>query len=102
MQNTCQSKTYFNLIGLALFFEYFLVAYLITAIVRMNNKSKAALYFLSGASIVALAFVAQSFKEPNKNESTVEVKEDGKLQYKWYQPDVPKNLTFAGERVPLE
>ncbi len=44
----------------------------------------------------------QSFRESDKDEGTVQVKEDGKLQYKWYQPEMPKSLSFAGERVPLE
>ncbi|RYD58261.1 MAG: lytic transglycosylase domain-containing protein [Sphingobacteriales bacterium] len=26
----------------------------------------------------------------------------GQLQYKWNAPDMPQNLTFAGEKVPLE
>lgn len=68
----------------------------------MRFHLKPILYFSIGLSVGVGAFLMQSFRETGKDEGTVQVKEDGKLQYKWYQPEIPKNLTFAGERVPLE
>lgn len=68
----------------------------------MSNKFKTALYFVAGVIIASSAFVGMSFRESDKEETKVEVKNDGRLQYKWYTPEVPKQMTFAGEKVPLE
>lgn len=65
-------------------------------------KIKPVIYFLAGIAVTAGVFLTQSFRESDKDEGTVQVKDDGKLQYKWYQPEIPKTLSFAGERVPLE
>ncbi|KAA5536300.1 lytic transglycosylase domain-containing protein [Taibaiella lutea] len=57
----------------------------------------ASLGFLIGTIFVAgLSFVAKDSNSP------VEVTEDGSMQYKWYPPKVPKSMSFAGEKVPLE
>ncbi|MBS1773871.1 MAG: lytic transglycosylase domain-containing protein [Bacteroidetes bacterium] len=53
-------------------------------------------------AVVAIALLVQSFIGGNKNDGLVDVKEDGRLQYKWFVPELPKTLMFAGERVPLE
>lgn len=50
----------------------------------------------------AAVFAGLAFREYDKEETPVEVKADGRLQYKWYVPETPKSMTFAGERVPLE
>ncbi|MBS1781766.1 MAG: transglycosylase SLT domain-containing protein [Bacteroidetes bacterium] len=42
-----------------------------------------------------------SFSNINEGEGTVDVK-NGRLQYKWYAPELPTSLSFAGEKVPLE
>ncbi|MBL7684143.1 MAG: lytic transglycosylase domain-containing protein [Flavipsychrobacter sp.] len=68
----------------------------------MRLKLKPILYFSIGLSVGVGAFFMQSFRETGKDEGTVQVKEDGKLQYKWYQPEIPKTLSFAHERVPIE
>lgn len=68
----------------------------------MRNRFKPYLYFLAGIAIATSAFVAMSFRDSDKGEGAVNVQQDGKLQYKWYAPDLPKQLAFAGERVPLE
>ena len=50
-----------------------------------------------------IAIASYSFKPSAPGESPVEVQPtSGKLQYKWSVPDVPKAMSFAGERVPLE
>jgi hypothetical protein len=65
-------------------------------------KGKAILYFCTGVLLTGAILITPSFRESDKDEGTVQVKEDGKLQYKWYAPDVPKRLSFAGEPVPLD
>lgn len=68
----------------------------------MQLKLKPILYFSVGLIVGVGAFFMLSFRETGKDDGTVKVKEDGKLQYKWYQPELPKTLAFAQERVPLE
>jgi len=63
---------------------------------------RTALYLSFGAIIGAASILAFSFRNPNEAEETVEVKKDGRLQYKWYSPELPKSMNFAGEKVPLE
>src|SRR3954466_1931691 len=53
--------------------------------------------FLSAISIIG----AIAFNVINKNEESVDVKPDGRLQYKWYTPQLPSSISFAGETVPL-
>lgn len=43
-----------------------------------------------------------AFNKADKNDEKVEVKEDGRLQYKWYAPQMPVKASFAGEPVPLD
>ena len=65
-----------------------------------KNLKKISLFFaglLLGAGIITTI----GFKEVNEREETVDVKPDGRLQYKWYAPELPIALSFAGERVPL-
>jgi hypothetical protein len=38
----------------------------------------------------------------DKTEEAVEVKPDGRLQYKWYAPQLPTSASFAGEAAPLD
>lgn len=68
----------------------------------MKKSLKPVLYFLGGAMLTAAVITGFAFRESDKNEGTVEVKEDGRLQYKWYTPEIPRSITFAGEKVPLE
>jgi len=51
-----------------------------------------------GAGLVSLI----AFNKIDKSEETVEVKQDGRLQYKWYSPQLPSKVSFAGEAVPLD
>lgn len=68
----------------------------------MSTKFRTALYFATGLLIGAGSIAAFSFREIDDSEATVEVKEDGRLQYKWYAPELPRAMNFAGEKVPLE
>lgn len=52
---------------------------------------------LLGATFVA----GLAFNKADKD-NPVEVMDDGRLQYKWYPTPLPKSMTFAGEKVPLD
>lgn len=64
-------------------------------------RSRAANYFLGGILIGAGIVAGIAFNEINTSEESVEVKQDGRLQYKWYAPQLPATASFAGEPVPL-
>jgi hypothetical protein len=68
----------------------------------MMRKISPYVYIAIGGLIAGGAFFGMSFREPVKGEAPLDVKQDGKLQYKWYCPDLPAQINFAGERVPLE
>lgn len=68
----------------------------------MKFKIHPVFYISIGVVLTASAFLGMSFRESEKGEAKVEVKEDGRLQYKWYAPEIPRQMTFAGEKVPLE
>jgi hypothetical protein len=38
---------------------------------------------------------------PDKGDGLTTVAPDGRLQYKWYAPQIPPQMSFAGEAVPL-
>jgi membrane-bound lytic murein transglycosylase D len=65
--------------------------------------SQKPLLFLSGG-VIAILFVAGifAFRKSDAGESSVDVKADGRLQYKWYIPPTPTAMSFAGEKVPLD
>lgn len=68
----------------------------------MRNRTKMILYFAAGAIAGAAAIAGFAFRDPDPGESTVEVKGDNRLEYKWYAPELPKSLNFCGEKVPLD
>lgn len=53
-------------------------------------------------AVLGAAFVAGLAFDKDDKEAPVEVMEDGRLQYKWFSTQLPKALSFAGEKVPLE
>lgn len=59
-------------------------------------------YFLLGSIACASICSLIAFSEIDRNEELVEVKADGRLQYKWYAPPLPAAMSFAGEAVPLD
>ena len=63
---------------------------------------KTGLIFMSGLLAGSLLIGGIAFKEINESEETVEIRKDGRLQYKWYAPELPKSMNFAGEKVPLD
>lgn len=64
-------------------------------------KIKPILYVLTGVIIGAGIISGFAFRPSDGVEEIVKVK-NNKLQYKWFIPDVPNTMTFAGERVPLD
>ena len=64
---------------------------------------KAGLFFGIGCITTAAIIAGFSFKKPNDGSGgTTEPKTDNRLPYKWYTPELPKSLSFAGENVPLD
>lgn len=59
-------------------------------------------YFVAGVAVSTLMVGGVAYKHINESEEVVEVAQDGRLQYKWYVPQAPKAINFAGEKVPLE
>ncbi len=65
----------------------------------MNRNS---IKMLGFGILLGISFAAGfAFKKDDKD-SPVEVMEDGRLQYKWYPTPLPKSMSFAGEKVPLD
>lgn len=65
------------------------------------NNIKAIKIFSTGILMGALLFGVFSFTE-NGNDAPLKVLEGERLQYKWYPPETPSTMSFAGERVPLD
>ena len=68
----------------------------------MKRNRKPLLMFLAGLIVGAGVIAGLAFNDPNDGETLVDVKQDGRLQYKWYAPELPKTADFAGENVPLD
>lgn len=64
-------------------------------------RLKPVLYFLAGVVIATGTIAGFAFRESDKGEEPLTVKKNSKLQYKWFVPDLPQSITFAGEPVPL-
>jgi len=62
----------------------------------MNRSTIFLLSLLIGGGVLL------AFGTPGPDESPVTVRPDGRLQYKWYPPQTPASMSFAGEKVPLE
>lgn len=65
------------------------------------NRFSAVRVFSIGLLGGALAIGLLAFSD-NDRRAPLDVKADGRLQYKWYPPAMPKSLAFAGEPVPLQ
>jgi len=68
----------------------------------MTTKIKSAIWFSSGLiiGVIALAFFA--FTKRDGSNGAIDISGDGRLSYKWYAPQLPATLNFAGEKVPLD
>lgn len=63
---------------------------------------KVVLAALGGVVAGAGLILSLAFDKSNPGNDLLEVRGDGRLQYKWYAPELPKTFTFAGEQVPLD
>lgn len=68
----------------------------------LKSSLKTAIIFLSGLAAGGSLIAVFAFDKGSDRESLVEVKTDGRLQYKWYAPELPKSVNFAGENTPLD
>ncbi|MEI8279737.1 MAG: lytic transglycosylase domain-containing protein [Bacteroidota bacterium] len=73
----------------------------------MNKRAKIISYFacgtILGISIMAFFAFKPVDKSPNIDAADYgDSRGDGRSLYKWYPPELPKTLDFAGEKMPLE
>lgn len=68
----------------------------------MKQRLKSLIFFISGITAGSAIIAAYAFERGNDRESLVEVRTDGRLQYKWYPPELPARANFAGEATPLD
>lgn len=68
----------------------------------MRSNFKSFIYFLAGITLTVGVITVYSFKDVNDSEEVAATKKDGRLAYSWYAPELPKSLSFAGEKVPLD
>ena len=68
----------------------------------MNTRTKAVLYFASGAALSAGIIMGIASKKIDPATTPVEISEEGRPQYHWHPPHVPRAIDFCGEEVPLD
>ena len=68
----------------------------------MKARTKLLFTALAGMITGAAILATFAFDAPNPGDETISIKPDGRLQYKWYAPELPKAISFAGEAVPLD
>lgn len=68
----------------------------------MNKNLSLLLGIGIGIAATGLLLIATAFNPHDSNNDLLEVKRDGRLQYKWYAPPLPQHISFAGEAVPLQ
>ncbi len=67
----------------------------------MKRNFRAGVLLIAGVILGITVTTLFSFDKEELPEAA-EVKEGGRLLYKWYVPETPKEISFAGERTPLE
>ncbi len=68
----------------------------------MKLRLKLILSTLAGAIAGAALLATFAFDKTDPGNDLLDVKSDGRLQYKWYAPELPKSIAFAGEAAPLD
>lgn len=68
----------------------------------MKTRAKMFLSTIAGAVAGAALLATLAFDGSNPGNDLLEIKPDGRLQYKWYAPELPKSMSFAGEATPLD
>lgn len=75
---------------------------MIPRILPLKPKARMLAVALAGAFVGAGLLATVAFTDHDANNDLLEVKSEGRLQYKWYPPELPKSIAFAGEAVPLD
>jgi len=65
-------------------------------------RTKKIIYLLAGVVIGVVITAGFAFKEISGASASVDVAPDGRLNYKWYAPQLPTSMDFSGENVPLD
>jgi len=65
-------------------------------------RTKKIIYLLAGVVIGVVTTAGFAFKEISGAAASVDVAPDGRLNYKWYAPQLPTAMDFSGENVPLD
>ena len=60
------------------------------------------IYLLAGAIVGVVVTAGFAFKKISETSTSVDVAADGRLNYKWYAPQLPTAMDFSGESVPLD
>jgi hypothetical protein len=68
----------------------------------MNTRIKAVVYFTSGAVLSAGIIMGIASKKIDPAATPVEISDEGRPQYRWHPPHIPKAIDFCGEEVPLD
>jgi hypothetical protein len=68
----------------------------------MSLRKKPLFYFVAGFAIAAVVVSAIATKTIEPSTTSVDINKEGRPQYKWYAPELPISLSFAGEAVPLD
>jgi hypothetical protein len=68
----------------------------------MKQPVKVVLAALGGVIAGAALISSLAFDKSNPGNDLLEVKGEGRLQYKWFAPELPKTMSFANEAVPLD
>ena len=68
----------------------------------MKARAKIILSSICGAIAGAALLATFAFDKSDPGNDLLEVRGEGRLQYKWYAPELPKNIAFAGEAAPLD
>src|ERR1043166_6538831 len=68
----------------------------------MKPQTKLLISTFAGMIAGAVILATVAFNVPEPGNELVDMKPDGRLQYKWYAPELPKAISFAGEPTPLD
>lgn len=68
----------------------------------MKTQAKILLSAVCGAIAGLVILTTLAFDGSNPGNDLLDMKPDGRLQYKWYAPELPKSIAFAGEPAPLD
>ncbi|GAA4460599.1 lytic transglycosylase domain-containing protein [Nemorincola caseinilytica] len=68
----------------------------------MNTRTRGILYFGVGLVIGAGVIMGIASRKIDPGTTPVDMSAEGRPQYKWHVPHIPKSMEFCGENVPLD